>query len=432
MPSAARRDPLTGLDGPDEARARLASWRDAASHDGREAPVQAMLIGLRRFDTVNLAYGAETGDAALVEVATRMLHFAASEVDGEWLVARLGGGTFLFAACEASSRERWHSLAEALSATIAEPLGATAGGAGVSLWPRVALMRSRSAVDSDRMLEALVQTLDRLSQQEGRRIEWVDGRNVHDARTTTQLEGDLIGGLERGEISVLFQPQFACRDNRVIGAEALARWEHPQLGRLGAGALFGIAQRVDQTAQLSRHVVQEALRLASAWHPGLRLSLNVTPADLATAEYAAKLLDMVSEAGIPPPRITLEITEQTLLGDIDRAARLLARLSGAGFSIALDDFGAGFCNFHYLKVLPLDYLKLDRMMVEGIAHDRRDLAVFRGIVGMARALDLKLIVEGIESEEQRGVVVAEGCDFYQGFIAGKPMEAEEFIEFSEN
>ena len=124
-------------------------------------------------------------------------------------------------------------------------------------------------------------------------------------------------------------------------------------------------------------------------------------------------------SGFPAERLTLEVTEQALLADIQMAARTLARLSEAGIRIALDDFGAGFCNFRYLKLLPLDYLKLDRSMVDGIASDSRDLAVFRAIVAMARALDLEVIAEGIESEAQRDLIAEEGCALLSGLPAGQ-------------
>ena len=128
----------------------------------------------------------------------------------------------------------------------------------------------------------------------------------------------------------------------------------------------------------------------------------------------------------PPDRLTLEITEEALLTDLDRSASGLAKLRDIGIRIALDDFGAGFCNFRYLKLLPLHYLKLDRVMVDDIVDDPRDLAVFRAILTMAQALGLKVIAEGIENEDQRALIAREGCDYYQGFLRAQPMSAEDF------
>ena len=425
------RDPLTGLAGPEAARDRLREWQADVGEGGRARPIHSMLLGLRRFDTVNLAYGADAGDAALVEVAGRMLHFAAAEIEGEWMVARIGGGTFLFAAQEECSRERWRWLAETLATTISQPIANLAPAAAMRLWPRIALMRSERQVGPDKLIGALAQTLESLAESPAQRIAWVDGEELPGGRDASELERDLIAALDRDEIAVLFQGQFACADGRLIGAEALARWEHPQLGRLGAQALFAIAARADQTASLSRHIARTALALASEWPDRLRLSLNVTPADLALSSFAEETAMLVRASGIAPERVTLEITEQVLLTDLDRSAALLAKLSAAGMRIALDDFGAGFCNFRYLKLLPLDYLKLDRAMVDGITRDPRDLAVFRGIVAMAQALDLQVIAEGIEQDDQLAIVKGEGVPIYQGFVGSRPLSPEDFATLAE-
>jgi EAL domain-containing protein (putative c-di-GMP-specific phosphodiesterase class I) len=190
--------------------------------------------------------------------------------------------------------------------------------------------------------------------------------------------------------------------------------------------LFSIAERARQTAPLSRHIARAALAGAREWPEHLRLSLNVTPADLAVAQFGQGLLGIVGESDFPPGRLTLELTEQAILADIQLAGRTLREIAAQGIRIGLDDFGAGFCNFRYLKLLPLHYLKLDRSMVSGIVEDARDFAVLRAIVAMAKALDLTVIAEGVESEGQRLLVSAEGCDFYQGFLRAQPMSAEDF------
>ena len=139
------------------------------------------------------------------------------------------------------------------------------------------------------------------------------------------------------------------------------------------------------------------------------------------------MLDMASDMSVDPARITLEITEQALLGDLDLAALSLGLLRDAGMRIALDDFGAGFCNFGYLKYLPLDILKLDRSMLDGVAENPRDRAVLRAMVAMAHALDLEVLVEGIEKEAQREIAQEEGCTAYQGFLRARPMTQEAFL-----
>ena len=424
------RDALTGLVGADGVRARIARWHAEAQAGGEPAPIHAMMVGLRRFDTVNLAFGEAAGDSALVAVAARMLHFASDEFEGEWVVARMGGGNFLLAANEPCSRERWQWLAETLAESIARPIANPVGSGTLRLLPRIALMRTLRDEDADAMFGRLAETLEQAQNQPALRVLWVDGEVSFAGRSGAQLEADLLAAIDRGEIEILFQPQFATADDSLVGAEALARWQHPLLGRIGAGTLFTIAERADHVAQLSSHIAARALAAAADWPRHLRMSLNVTPADLSAGRFSDDIAAIVLDAGFEPERLTLEITEQALLTDLDRSARALGKLVDLGIRIALDDFGAGFCNFRYLKLLPIHYLKLDGTMVDDIVGDARDLAILRGIIAMAHALDLSVIAEGIESEEQRDLIAREGCAHYQGFLRAHPMDPEVFLELA--
>jgi EAL domain-containing protein (putative c-di-GMP-specific phosphodiesterase class I) len=255
-----------------------------------------------------------------------------------------------------------------------------------------------------------------------------DRRSSKDRRGVSRAgEGAaLLAALEGGGIEVLFQPQYAAADGSLIGAEALARWHHPEQVLIGGAELFETAARAGLVARLSRHVAREALSAAAHWRGDVRLSLNVTAADLAEASFAPWVATALAEAGFAPHRLTLEITEQALLAELDRSAARLRELTALGVRIALDDFGAGFCNFGYLKRLPLHYLKLDRSMVEGIDENPRDLAVLRGIVAMAQALALDVVAEGVERESQRQAVVREGCAAWQGFLGARPVTMQEF------
>lgn len=416
------RDAVTGLPGRDAARARLGEWLAG----GRQ--VHALLLGFKRFDAVNMAYGPATGDAALAEVASRLKHFAADELDGAWLAARGGGGQFLLLSAEPCSRERWQVVAMQLLDALARPIAAAGG--TLRLSPRGAAVRALAGEGADSILDRLGETLAAGLSQAGKRIAWADGEAARGGRSAAQLEADLLRALDAGEIEVVYQPQFACRDDRLCGAEALARWNHPQMGRIGAGTLFAIAERADHVAQLSRHIARLALEGAQGWPMDLRLSLNVTPNDLAAGDFAAEFAQLAAASGFPAWRLTLEVTEQVLLADIGHAAQALGQLAARGMRIALDDFGAGFCNFRYLKLLPLHYLKLDRSMIDGVVGDVRDLAVLRAIVAMAGALDLKVIAEGVESEAQRALAAAEGCASYQGFLRAPPMNGTEFLKLA--
>lgn len=241
---------------------------------------------------------------------------------------------------------------------------------------------------------------------------------------------ELRAAIGEGQVEILFQPQFACEDGRLLGAEALSRWCHPRLGRIGIEALFDIAERSGEAARLTRHIAGRALAMAAEWREPLRLSLNVTATDVAADDFAQNISESVTDAALDPRRLTLEITEHALVSELDRSAGQLSRLAELGISIALDDFGAGFCNFRYLKLLPLDCLKLDKSMIEGITEDKRDRAVLRAILAMARALDLRVIAEGVETEAQREVVAREGCSAWQGFLGAEPMDAQAFAQLA--
>lgn len=419
---------LTGIPGLDAVHDRIAAWREDPVLMPHMAHVHAMLLSLRRLDAINMAYGAAAGDGALEEVATRIGHFAEEELDGPWMLARAGGGSFVLIANEACSRERWQLVADQLADMIARPIPVPTG--MLRLSPRVALIRALGDESVESMLDRLGHALGDAHDQHGSRLAWADGEVTPPGRSAQQLEADLLVAIDRDEIEVLFQPQFNLADDRLTGAEALARWNHPELGRIGAGALFAIAERTDHVGPLSRHIASKAMEAARHWPGALRLSINVTPADLAFGSYTRQMLDIVRESGFPPRQLTLEITEQSLIGDVTLAAQTMAEFSAQGIRIALDDFGAGFCNFRYLKVLPIHYLKLDRSMIEGITTDRRDVAVLRAIVAMARALDLEVIAEGIEEESQRLVAAREGCAYFQGFLRAQPMSAAMFAKLA--
>ena len=244
------------------------------------------------------------------------------------------------------------------------------------------------------------------------------------------LETDLLASLHSDEIEVLFQPQYRVSDNAIYGAEALTRWRHPALGTISAPELFSVAERAGCVDQVSQRIFRTALSHAAEWPEGLNLSLNATPGELVEKSFVEKLAAMVAWSRRDPSFVTVEITEDALLDDIDSARDASHRLQQLGFRVALDDFGAGFCNFSYLKRLALDSLKLDRSMIEGLASDPRDVAILRGIVAMAKALSLDVVAEGVELASQLSVVREEGCATYQGFLRAAPMAPETFLQLT--
>ena len=241
----------------------------------------------------------------------------------------------------------------------------------------------------------------------------------------TTLSRDLSRAIKTGQVEVHFQPQFSTKTDAMVGAEALARWRHPVLGEINASDLFAMAERTGLVGELSRHIVSLAIAEAAHWPSELRLSVNTTPEELSDPAFASDLTLALVTSGLAPARLTLEITEQTLIGNLNASARALTAVAGTGVHIALDDFGAGFCNFQYLKRLPINTIKLDRSMVHGITRSKRDLEVLRAILRLAEALELQTIAEGIETEAQRKVVAEEGCDAWQGYLWAEPLGARQ-------
>jgi EAL domain-containing protein (putative c-di-GMP-specific phosphodiesterase class I) len=229
-------------------------------------------------------------------------------------------------------------------------------------------------------------------------------------------------------VSVLFQPQIDPVSGDIVGAEALARWE----GAASPELLFARAASAGLAERLSRMIQRKALRTAATWEGALKhlhLSINLLPQDLARAGYDQWLLDEIDAAGIDPKRITVEITENALLADSDAIAERLAVLRAAGVRIAVDDFGTGYASLAYLTSLPLDILKIDRGLIADIVGGARDRIVVKAMIAMARELDLKVVVEGVESTEQLALLADWGCDLYQGFLGAGPLDDTELARF---
>lgn len=244
---------------------------------------------------------------------------------------------------------------------------------------------------------------------------------------------DVESAIRNGEISVRFQPQLSLADDALIGAEALARWRHPKIGELGGAALFAAAQQAGMQGELSHHVWQLAFVEMSAWPDAfrrIRIAINVTANDLADPAFAAKLLQGSARYGITPERLCIEVTESVAIAQPDQAAASLSALRRAGMHVALDDFGTGYSGLAWLKSLPVDYIKIDSGFAQDAGGAARDEAVLRGVIQLARQIDLDVLAEGVETEQQRDVLLALGCRWYQGFLKAPPLTSIDFVAFA--
>lgn len=258
----------------------------------------------------------------------------------------------------------------------------------------------------------------------------------NDQRASDRLQSLVIRRRDRvleeaiahDRIAIHFQPLIEPATGRIVSVEALARWE----GEDSATQLFARATRGGLKERLSRFAQRKALRIAGAWAPplsDLTLSINLLAEDLAREGYDSWLLREIAAAGLSPDRITIEITEDSLLADQSLAAARLARLRAAGVQIAVDDFGTGYASLSYLTSLPLDTLKIDRGLVVDLVEGQRDRIVVRAMISLARELDLKVVVEGVETAEQLALLADWGCDLYQGFLGSIALDEDDLARF---
>ena len=253
-------------------------------------------------------------------------------------------------------------------------------------------------------------------------------------RERLELESELRGVVERGELALVYQPIVALATGRTVGAEALLRWDHPVRGRLRPAEFFEAAEAAGVMPAMERWVIEEACRRGAEWpvvdEPGLLplLSVNVSARLLASPDLAPAVERAVAASGLPPARLVLELTEGAAVSDAPNTFRAMRRLRATGVRLALDDFGTGYSSLAYLDQMPVDVLKLDKRFVDGVAEGSSGHLLTRGILDLARALGKLVVAEGIEREEQAERLREHGCTLGQGFLFSRPIEAGEMRE----
>ncbi len=413
------RDPMTGLRDGRAARGWIRS--QLAAGEGAQPPMVLLLVAVSRFDAINAAFGRATGDAVLQAAGRRIERLV--DADGKRrLVARMAGAEFAVLLAAPTSLNEGRFLAAQLIEAISRPF--MSGDHVITLGGRAGVAAATAGDDAAALLRRASAALAEAKNADSAPILVVEEGTEEEGRGD-RLEVDLRRALDQDQIEILFQPQVSITSGRIVGAEALARWRHPEFGELGAVTLFNVAERSDYLTQLSDHVQRKAIAAAAEWPEALatlRLAVNITAADIVRPGFAEQFLALVEESGFPPDRLTVEVTESGLIEDLNAAATLLARLRQGGLRVAIDDFGTGYSSLAYLKALPLDYLKIDKRLSEDIAGSARDRIVVRSVIDMARSLGLGVIAEGVESEEQLALLAQEGCTVYQGFLCSPPVD----------
>ena len=386
-----------------------------------------MLIAFTRLEMINIAFGRTVGDALLEAVAGRIEPLVEAIATSSIMLTRMSGAEFIVTLDGLGPEDRT-ALARDIVARVERPFFAE--GHMVSLGCRIGIVESVIGDDATRLLARASAALAEARASETSHVRSLSGDAAGAALLDAGLQSDLRRALDREEVEILFQPQVSITTGDIVGVEALARWQHPDHGELGAATLFAVAERSDYMTALSAHVQRRAATIAAAWPESLRhlrLAINLTAADIAQPDFVTRHFEMVEQTGFPCARLTVEITETGLMHDLAAASIVLAELRHGGCRVAIDDFGTGYSSLAYLKALPLDYLKIDKSLAQDIAGTMRDRIVVRGVIDMARSLGLAVIAEGVETQEQLALLAAQGCNYYQGFLFAEPLTNEQLI-----
>jgi EAL domain-containing protein (putative c-di-GMP-specific phosphodiesterase class I) len=249
-----------------------------------------------------------------------------------------------------------------------------------------------------------------------------------------ELEADLRGAVERGEFTVYYQPKIALETGRVVGMEALVRWQHPRRGLVSPAAFIPLAEETGLIRPLGQWVLEEACRQTKRWHehvPGLTLvtSVNLSARQFQQPTLVEDVAAALRQSGVDPGCIQLEITESVAMEDAEAAVTTLQQLKALGIQLAIDDFGTGYSSLAYLKRFPVDALKIDRAFVSGLGRDSEDASIVNAVASLGHALNLSIVAEGIETIEESRQVHALGCEVGQGYYFAKPMARAEVDGF---
>ncbi|MEP0730709.1 MAG: GGDEF domain-containing phosphodiesterase [Parasphingorhabdus sp.] len=417
------RDLLSGLRNAASAR----SW--VSKKLVAESQLTLIAIGIKNFRMINAAFGRKAGDQLLRIVGHRLMEQTQRQYAGSQLVARLDGQNFLVALADIQN-DKISDFANGLIGSVFHDLQLE--GRPIKPVARAGVAIGNANSNEKTLIRKAILALAEATAADALPIKFstVSEADVH---LEEILEEQLAGAMGRGEIVIAFQPQIQIDTGQLVGAEALARWEHPEYGLLGASTLFAVAERAGVMESLSTQIHKQALTLAASWPESLgflRLSINVTAGDLAEITFDRTMLKQVENAGFETHRLTLEITESELIGNLSESANKLDRLRTAGVCIAIDDFGTGYSSLSYLKELPVDYLKIDSGLTGDISGSHKDQVVVRSIIDMAHSLQLSVIAEGVETEAQLKTLADQGCEYFQGFLRSGPLSPDEFEAFA--
>jgi len=391
--------------------------------------VAALFIDLDRFKLVNDTLGHAVGDRLLQEVARRLVHCTR---DGD-TVARLGGDEFMVVLPNLSHAQGAGTVAQKILQALGQPVPIggqdvfVSASIGVSLFPADAT----SADDLIRSADAAMYSAKRFGRNN---CQFYTANLNAQMQERLAIEHGLRVAEQRNELHLLYQPKIDLPSRKIIGVEALVRWHHPSLGLISPDRFIPIAEETGLIVPIGEWVLRTACEKIRDWRAqGIELpvAVNLSARQFRQRNLAQTINRILSETGVPPACLEIEITESDVMENAENAIATLDELKARGINISIDDFGTGYSSLSYLKRFPLDILKIDRSFVRDIAVDSDDAAIVEAIIALARSLDIKVVAEGVESESQVTFLNRSGCDFAQGFLFSPPVRAEEIRKLLE-
>jgi diguanylate cyclase (GGDEF)-like protein len=414
--SLARHDPLTGLAN----RRVLHEDLPALLEEARKATTQCavFMIDLDHFKPINDVYGHDTGDAVLVEVASRL-----QRAVGTGLIARVGGDEFVLAILHEPGTDAPTRIAAQVIRTLTAPYDV--GGRMLQLGASVGIARAPAdaTLGDDLLRVADVAMYD--AKRAGKGTHRFFHADMDERlRERAVLEADLREAIAAGDIMPYFQPVISLADQRIVGFEALARWHHPTRGTIAPDDFIPLAEDLGLIDALSHRILRQGCIAARDWHSDTTLSINISPVQLKDSWLAARLLAILQETGFAPQRLIVEVTENAIIDDIEHAATVFASLQNVGIRIALDDFGKGYSSLSHLRQLKFNHLKIDSSFVRTMdtVESRK---IVSAVAGLGKALGMPVTAEGVETPEVADALRALGCEHAQGFLFGRPAPAIE-------
>ncbi|MCP4472249.1 MAG: EAL domain-containing protein [Gammaproteobacteria bacterium] len=385
-----------------------------------------MFLDLDRFKLINDSFGHVVGDQLLVEVADRLK----DEIRTGDTLARLGGDEFMLLLPQPTTREQAESVAQKLIASLRQPFFLRNKEVYINVSIGIAVFPDDSA-DINTLIKNADMAMYEVKSTGKNGYTFYDDKLEHAAAEKISIESGLRNALKNNELEIFYQPQYNSLSRRIVGVEALLRWNHPHLGLRAPGYFIEQAEESRIIQQISEwvlnRVAQDLFNDARFLDSGMKVSINLSASDIRQRDFPENLVTFTENFGIDPGRLGIEITENMFMSDIQACTHKLQVLSNRGISIAIDDFGTGYSSLNYLRELPVHTVKIDYSFVSEIEHSRKGAALVAAIVGMAHGLGIDIIAEGVENASQSEYLEGLGCHTMQGFLYSKPLRVDKFL-----